>query len=161
MFDYLRIDLQTLLDEGISRSDATALVVQLVEAEEVKRKQVIEEAVNIAASCAVSQALTAHRRTIFRRAEKISRDRANGTDIIKEKLAGLMGFRLPSGTALKDATGVECAEAAKFYMSSSMVHYHRANFLQQIADRVGKNVVGNTLQETDLQQAYETAGRLE
>jgi len=160
MFSYLKIDLQSLLDEGISRKNAIDLVIDTVEAEKSKRKQIIEEAVNIAASYTVAQAFTEHRRAICRRADKICLDRKKGADVLKEKIAGLMSFRLPCGTALEDATGIECAEAAEFYSTTAKVHTHRANFLQQIADRVGKKCVGNVLKESDLQQAYDNAGSL-
>ena len=72
-----------------------------------------------------------------------------------------MGFRLPCGTALSAATGTDCAEAADFYSSNAKIHNHRANFLRQIADRVGKKYVGNVLKESDLQQAYDNAGSIQ
>jgi hypothetical protein len=161
MFSYLKIDLQQLLDEGISREAAIDLMVNKVESEKSKRKQTIEEAVNIAASYTVSQAFSQHRRTICHRADKICRDRGKGAAVLKEKIAGLMGFRLPCGTALADATGTDCAEAADFYSANAKVHQHRANFLRQIADRAGKKCVSKVLKESDLQQAYDNAGSMQ
>lgn len=161
MFDYLRSEVQRLLDEGITRDDAVSFVVKSVEETKNKRKMVIEEAVNVAASHTVSQAFTQHRRSICRRAEAIGKSRENGGEALKEKVAGLMNFRLPSGAPLASATGNDCIVAADSYMTSARVHYHRASFLRDIGARAGKSRVGDVLTEDDLQDAYENAGVLE
>lgn len=160
MFTHLKIDLQNLLDDGISREDAIVLVITSVEKEKLKRKQTIKEAVEIAAGHTVSKAFSAHRATICKRAEKITRARKQNTETMRNKVAGLMKFRLPSGVAFEHATGSDCAEAAVFYMTNATVHYHRAMFLRKVADLAGKKRVSEVLQEADLQQAYESAERL-
>lgn len=157
MFDYLRTEVQKLLDEGITRDDAIAFVIKSVDETKKKRRLVIEEAVNIAASHTVSQAFTQHRRSICRRAEAITKSRENGGETLKDRVAGLMMFRLPSGTPLSDATGNECIIAADFYSTSARVHYHRASFLRAVGVRAGEARVGDVFDEDGLQDAYENA----
>jgi len=160
MFNELRTELQELLDSGISREEAINYVAQAVEDQKTKRRATIQEAVDIAASHTASLAIRDHRRSICQRAETITRSRENGSAILKERVAGLMGFRLPNGAPLSDSTGDECMEASEHYMKSAQCHFHRAEFLRDIANRAGKKLVGKVLTESDLQDSYENARRL-
>ena len=155
MFDNLRNDLQKLLDDGISREAAVVYVANEAETNKPKRRETIKEAVDIAVTRTVARAIQDHRRSICRRAEGIAEARAQGSKKLAEKVAGLMGYRLPSGVALSEATGPECEEAANFYLQNAEVHYRRASFLREVAHRVGTSVVGEVLQEADLQDSYE------
>ena len=160
MFNELREALQKFLDDGISKPAAIEFVADAAEKDKSTRRKTIKEAVDIAVQHTVSGAIKDHRRNICRRAEAIQQARIDGSEKIRAKVAGLMGFRLPSGTPLGEATGTDCQEAANLYMQTSKVHYHRASFLANIANRVGDSVVSDVMDEDALQTTYEGARRL-
>ena len=160
MFAELKKEIQDRIDIGISRDDAVRHVIDTVINTKPINKKVVEEAVHIAAQHTVSQAFTEHRRSICDRADRIGRLREEGTKNLKEKVAGLMEFRLPNGLTLSEATGSECTDAANYYMHSSRTQYHRASFLYGVASAVGDSYVKDVLKEEDLQNSYEKARRL-
>lgn len=70
---------------------------------------------------------------------------------VREHARSLLDFPLPNGKRLRDATRADLLEAAEFYGKQAANMTAKAEWLQRVADIIGRKRVENALSEQQLQ----------
>ena len=153
MFNQIRAKLGPIVDEGTEMQEAIEIVRNIVYQDQALLDSVIDEAVEIASRYTVRTAVHDRRRQICRAAGS-----ASTTKKLQDKATELLNFRLPGGGCLKDATGHECIEAARFYRSLADTNYRRSQWLTAVGKKAGPNVVGQKLSEKQIHNLYKKSG---
>lgn len=81
----------------------------------------------------------------------------NGHRVMNHAVS-LMDFPLPNGKRLQDAKRSDLLEATEFYSKQAKNMQHKSNWLQRIAERVGRKTVKNAFSEEELAKLKEETG---
>lgn len=119
--------------------------------------EVIAEALEIASRSVGRMAIRDSRAAVCRRADSAREGSAKKTEALKEKVAGLLDFRLPGGKPIKDATGSECIEAAVFYHKIAETNRIRGRFLMLVGKKAGDKLVSEVIDEKRCKKLYKEA----
>jgi hypothetical protein len=152
MFNQIKARLDLLVSNGTPTDKAVGMVRRMVMQDSDLSEEVISEAVNIASRYTFRSAIRRVRSKICNNA------RAEASEKLKEKAAGLMEFRLPYGGLLKNATGKECIESAEFYHKIAATNKRRGDFLRAVGLAAGDKVVGKALSENQVKKLYAETG---
>lgn len=157
MFAKLREIIKAELDRGEAIQVVSRRALDKVLSDAVLNSEVVSEAIEIACAETVRASVRDGRSAICRRADLAIKSRQSVSESLKERVTGLMDFRLPGGKPLRESTGTECLEAATFYFKIAETNRVRGVFLSRIADKAKGRRVGEVLSENICQKIYKEA----
>ena len=157
MFARLRKMISEQIDSGESFDEAMSQVADEIRKNMPLTEEVIEEAVQIASMSVGRMVIRDSRAAVCKRAESVKQHAMGRTEELKEKVAGLLEFRLPGGKPIREATGTECIEASTFYYKIAETNRVRGRFLLMVGQKAGKMLVGQALDEQVCHRLYKEA----
>ena len=157
MFSELRLIIREKIDSGESVEKASAFALNAALSDPELNKAVLFEAIQIACKSIVMTSIRDSRGAICKRADAYGSKRKIKSEELKDRIAGLLQFRLPGGKILKESTSEECREAALFYNKIAETNRVRGSFLMRVATAAKGKIVGDAITEEQCEKFYKEA----